>query len=118
MEIVRLRLTASAATELVLAAELVGATDAVRLGLVETLVPRVTAYDRAVGIAARLGSYPREVYAHAKAALIGDALARLDMVPLDVELATAALWTAPESRAARRAQRDRLSGSGSAEAGH
>src|SRR5205085_3221966 len=51
MEIVRLRLTAAAATELVLGAELVGASDAVRLGVVDALAPRADAPGRAIELA-------------------------------------------------------------------
>jgi enoyl-CoA hydratase/carnithine racemase len=108
LEIVRLRTTAAAAAELVLGAEILPVSEAVRLGLVSRLTPADQARDRAFELAARLASFPREVYAHAKAELTGDGLARIDAVSIDDELATAALWNTPASRTARRAQRNRL----------
>jgi enoyl-CoA hydratase len=108
MEIVRLRLGNAALTELLLGAEVLSATDLVRLGVVSRLTPAEQFDAEVVALADRVASYPREVYAHAKAELVGDALARLDAISIEQELATAALWTTPESRAARAAQRRRL----------
>ena len=108
IEIVRLRLSSAAAAELVLDAALHPAGDAVRLGIARDLVAAPTAREEAVRLAARLGSYPAAVYAHAKARLVGDTVARIDAVSMDEELATAALWSIPESREARRDQRRRL----------
>lgn len=108
MEIVRARLTAAATAELLLGAELHGPDVALRLGIVERLVSPVTSMAEALAVAARLGSFPREVFAHTKQALVADALARIDATTIDGELAVSALWRAPESRAARAAQRSRL----------
>jgi len=110
MEIVRLRLTTAAVAELVLEARLLEPADAVRLGVVPELHPVGTALDGAVTLATRLGAYPQVVYAHAKEQLVHAALARIDAVSFDTELATAHLWEAEESRAARRLQRARLEG--------
>jgi enoyl-CoA hydratase/carnithine racemase len=110
MEIVRLRLTTAAVAELILEARLLEPADAVRLGVVRELQPAGTALDGAVALAAQLAAYPQVVYAHAKEQLVRDALARIDAVSFDTELATARLWEAEESRAARRLQRARLEG--------
>ena len=108
IEIVRARLSARVATELTLRAELYALAEGVMLGVVERLIPAGTAREEALATAARLGAFPREVFAHTKRALLADALARIDGVPLAGELATAELWRTPESRAARAAQRARL----------
>lgn len=110
LEIVRLRLSDAALAALILRAELHPATALVRAGAVEELVPAAELDERARALAARLASYPREVYAHMKGALVADALARLDAVTLDEELRIAALWSADESRAARERQRAALRG--------
>jgi hypothetical protein len=56
-----------------------------------------------------MGTFPRQAYAHTKAALIQDALARTrDETEEEVER-TAAVWTTEESRAARASQRQKLS---------
>jgi len=72
--------------------------------------PWWSATDVAVALAAQLAAYSQVVYAHAKEQLVRDALARIDAVSFDTELATARLWEAEESRAARRLQRARLEG--------
>jgi enoyl-CoA hydratase len=109
LEIVRTRLTHAAASELLLGAELHPSSELVRLGVVGRLISPAD-FDAEVRRAAeRLAGLPREVYAHAKAELLRDAMTRLDSVSLDEELAVAALWSTPESRAARAAQRRRLS---------
>jgi enoyl-CoA hydratase len=108
MEIVRARLSTAASTELVLGAEVLFAPDLVRLGVVDRLTPAAD-FDRDLAeLAERLARHPQEVYRHAKTELIADAIARIDRVTLDQELEIAALWSTPESRAARAAQRDRL----------
>jgi enoyl-CoA hydratase len=114
MEIVRARLAPAAVTELVLGAQLHPLGDAVRLGLTDRLPPAPDARRLALEIAARMGRSPREVFAHTKAALVADALARIDAVSFDDELAIAALWSAPESRAARLAQVSKLKSGGGA----
>lgn len=108
MEIIRLRLGHAAATELVLGAQVHSASDLVRLGVVERLVTPATVEEHTITLARRLGSYPKEPYAHAKTALVQDALARLDAVTPEQELAMAALWITDESRAARARQRKKL----------
>lgn len=112
MEIVRLKLTHAASAEMLLGAELLSSHDLVRLGVVSRLTPAVDLEDDAFALAERLATHPREVHAHAKAALMEQALARLDAVTLDDELAVAALWTTDESRAARARQRRRLGARG------
>jgi enoyl-CoA hydratase len=107
-EIVQLRLPVLALEELMLEAGIHHATDAVRLGITGRLVAVADARSHAVELATRLGRYPREVYAHQKDAIVGAAVARIDAVALEDELAIAALWSVPESRAARAAQRARL----------
>jgi enoyl-CoA hydratase len=109
IEIVRVRLSAAVAAELTLQAQLRPLADGVRLGIIERMVPSAGALDDAVATAARLGAYPREVFAHTKQSLLADALARIDAVPQEVELEIAALWTTAESRVARAAQRSVLS---------
>src|SRR5262245_2979051 len=108
IEIVRARLSARVAVALTLRAELHPLAEGVALGVIERLVPVATARSEALATAARLGGFPSEVFAHTKRALLGDALARIDAVPMSAELAAAELWRTAESRAARRAQRERL----------
>jgi enoyl-CoA hydratase len=109
MEIVRLRLPHARAAELALGAALYPASEAVRLGVVDELLPADDRFDDTVlRRAARLGAFPREAYAHTKAALVADALARVTAETPEEEVAAAAVWTTPESRAARAAQRQKL----------
>jgi enoyl-CoA hydratase/carnithine racemase len=112
MEIVKLRLAHARAAELVLGAGIYPSSQAVRLGVVHEMLP-ATGFDGAIQHrAARLASFPREAYAHAKAALCAEALARIDAHTPEQALADAAIWTTAESRAARRAQRARLGKAG------
>jgi enoyl-CoA hydratase len=107
-EIVRLRLPHARAAELVLGAALYPASQALRLGVVDELLPAEAFAVTVLRRAARLAGFPREAYAHAKAALVGDAAARIQAeTPAEAD-ATAAVWTAPESRAARRRQREKM----------
>jgi enoyl-CoA hydratase len=107
-EIVRLRLTHARACELLLGGALYPASQAVRLGIVDELLPAEALEPTVLRRAARLGAFPREAYAHTKAALVAEAAARvLAERPEDDERA-AAVWTTPESRAARGAQRKKL----------
>ena len=107
-EIVRLRLTHARASELLLGAALYPAAQAIRLGIVDELLPAETLETTVFRRAARLGAFPREAYAHTKAALVGDAVARvLAETPEEAARATA-VWTSPESRAARATQRQEL----------
>ena len=107
-EIVRLRLTHQQATELLLGAALYPASQAVRLGVVDELLPagqfEATAFRRA----ARLGAFPRDAYAHTKAALVAETVARIEAETHDEAMRTAAVWMSPESVAARAAQQQKL----------
>ncbi len=107
-EIVRLRLPHARASELLLGAALYPASQAVHLGVVDELLPADTIVPAALRRAARLGTFPREAYAHTKAALIAEAVARVEAETPEETARAAAVWTTPESRAARRAQRERL----------
>lgn len=107
-EIVRLRLPHARVSELILGAALYPASQALRLGVVDELLPAEKFEDTVIRRAARLGAFPREAYAHAKAALLGDAVARIEAETPEDALATMSVWITPESRAARAKQRERL----------
>ncbi len=108
IEIVKLRLTHKQAAELTLGAQLYPASQAVRLGVVDELLPAAE-FDAIVARrAARLAAFPREAYAHTKAALCAEALARIDSHTHEQSLADAAVWMTDESRAARHDQRRKL----------
>jgi len=107
-EIVRLRLAHARACELLLGAALYPASQAVRLGVVDELLTADTLEATVRRRAARMGAFPRDAYAHAKAALVAEALARIAAeTPAEAERATA-VWLSDESRAARAAQRQKL----------
>lgn len=108
LEIVRLRLSHARASELLLGAALYPASQAVRLGVADELLPAETFAPTVLRRAARLGAFPREAYAHAKAALVAEAAARVRAETAAEAARAAAIWTAPESRAARAAQRAKL----------
>jgi enoyl-CoA hydratase/carnithine racemase len=108
LEIVRLRLPHPRAAELLLGAALYPASQAVRLGIVDELVPPEKLADTVRRRAARMGGFPRDAYAHTKAALIEDAVRRIMHEPPDADERGAAVWTSPESRAARARQRAKL----------
>jgi len=108
LEIVRLRLPHARASELVLGAALYPAGQALRLGVVDELLPAERFEETVLRRAARLAAFPREAYAHAKAALAADALARIDAETPAEAAAAIAVWSAPESRAARARQREKL----------
>ncbi len=107
-EIVRLRLPHARVSELILGAALYPASQALRLGVVDEVLPAEKFEDTVLRRAARLGAFPREAYAHAKAALLGDAVARIEAETPEDALATMSVWITPESRAARAKQRERL----------
>ena len=107
-EIVRLRLPHPRASELLLGAALYPASQAVRLGIVDELLPADTFDATVLRRAQRLGAFPREAYAHTKAAFVTEALARVAAETPAEEAAAAAVWTTAESRAARAAQRAKL----------
>ncbi|MBX3026099.1 enoyl-CoA hydratase/isomerase family protein [bacterium] len=107
-EIVALRLAHARVCELLLGASLYPASQAPRLGLVDELVAADRFAETVLRRAARLGGFPRDAYAHAKARLVAPALARVGAeTPAEAARATA-VWSAPESRAARRRQREKL----------
>ncbi len=107
-EIVRLRLTHARASELLLGAALYPINQAVRLGVVEELFPADTLEPTVLRRGARMGAFPREAYAHTKAALVADALGRIVAETAEEAERTVAVWLAEESRAARAAQREKL----------
>jgi enoyl-CoA hydratase len=108
IEIVRLRLTHARACELVLGAALYPASEVVRLGIADELLPPERIEATAMRRAARMGAFPREAYAHTKAALVADAAARIAAETADDAARAGAIWTTDESRAARAAQRRKL----------
>ncbi len=107
-EIVRLRLAPARASELLLGAALYPAGQGPRLGVVDELFPPDTFEPTALRRAARLGSFPREAYAHTKAALIAEAAAAVQGETPEQAARAAAVWVSDESRAARAAQRRKL----------
>lgn len=107
-EIVRLRLTHQQASELLLGAALYPASQAVRLGVVDELFATDKFVATAFRRAARLGAFPRDAYAHTKAALVAEAIARIEAETSDQALHTAAVWMSPESIAARAVQQQKL----------
>ena len=107
-EIVRLRLAHARASELLLRAALYPASQAVRLGVVDELLPTATFEATVLRRAARLGAFPREAYAHTKAALVAEAAARVTAETAEEAARAGAVWTTAESRAARAVQRRKL----------
>jgi enoyl-CoA hydratase len=108
VEIVRLRLPHACVSELILGAALYPANQAVRLGIVNEVFPPNQLEETVLRRAARLAALPREAYAHAKAALVTDAETRITAETDDEAMRTMAVWLAPESRAARARQREKL----------
>lgn len=107
-EIVRLRLPHARASEFLLGAALYPASQAIRLGVVDELLPKDTFEATVLRRAARMGAFPREAYAHTKAALVAEAVARTRGETPEEAERTAAVWTSAESRTARAAQRTKL----------
>jgi len=107
-EIVRLRLPHARANELILGAALYPASQGLRLGVVDELFAVDTFESTVLRRAARLATLPREAYAHAKALLVADAAARIEAETPEDGMRTMAVWLAPESRAARARQREKL----------
>ena len=108
-EIVRLRLTHQQASELLLGAALYSAAQAARLGVVDQLLPADSFEETVLRRAARLGSFPRDAYAHTKAALVAESIARIESEKPEEAQRTAAVWLSAESVAARAAQARKLS---------
>ena len=107
-EIVRLRLTHAQASELLLGAAIYPVSHALRLGVVDELLPRDAFETTVLQRAAHLGAYPREAYAHTKAAVVAEAAARVEAETAEEAGRAAAVWMTPESAAAREAQRRKL----------
>ena len=107
-EIVALRLAHARAGELVLGASLYPASQALRLGIVDELFPADRFAETVLRRAARLGAFPREAYAHAKARLVEAAIARARAESPEAAAQAAAVWSSAESRAARKRQREKL----------
>jgi enoyl-CoA hydratase len=108
VEIVRLRLPHARASELMLGGALYPANQSVRLGLVDEMLPADRFVETVHRRAARLGSHPRAAYVDAKLALVAEALERIARESDADGERTDAVWRDPESRAARRAQREKL----------
>lgn len=108
VEILRLRLSHARAAELMLGAALYPASQATRLGLVDELFAPDRFEETAHRRAARLAALPRESYAHTKACLLGDLPGRIRAETPAEAAAAGAVWSAPESRDARRRQREKL----------
>lgn len=113
LEIVRLRLTHQQASEVLLGANVYPSSEAVRLGLVDELLPAETLRDTVLRRAAHLGTHPREAYAHTKRALVAQTVERVRAETPEEADATAAVWMAPESLEARMRQAQRLGKAGS-----
>src|SRR5262249_4285485 len=96
------------ASELLLGAALYPASEAIRLGLVDELVAADRLEATVLRRAARLGAFPRDAYAHTKAALVAEVVARVEAELPGEAAQGAAGWTSAESRAARAAQRAKL----------
>jgi enoyl-CoA hydratase len=107
-EIVRLRLAHAAATELILGARLLPARAGVALGVLSEMLPAAGFEAAVIDEAVRLGSFPREAYAHSKAAFVAEAAARIRAETAEDALRTMTVWITEESRAARRRQREKL----------
>jgi len=108
-EIVRLRLTHQQASEVLLGAYLYPAGQALRLGVVDELLPENKFEDVVFARAARLGSFPQAAYAHTKLALTHEAITRIESESLQDAAQGAAVWMDAESVAARAAQSRKLS---------
>jgi enoyl-CoA hydratase len=107
-EIVRLRLSHRCAAELLLEARLHSASQATRLGVVDKLLGAEALEKQVMRYAARLGRLPREAYAHTKALLVEDAVARVRAETDEDVTRMMDAWRTPESRAARAAMQRKL----------
>jgi enoyl-CoA hydratase len=107
-EIAVLRLPHARASELLLGAALYPAGQALRLGIVDELLPADRFAETVLRRAARLGGFPRDSYAHTKARLVAAALERVRAETAEDAARATAVWLSPESRAARKRQREKL----------
>jgi enoyl-CoA hydratase len=100
LEILRGLLAPHVLSDLVLSARLVGPDEALRLGLVDEVVPAAALLDRAVGVAGELAAIPPPAYAAGKRALREPVVSRIeDLAPeLDVQVTRA--WQDPATREA------------------
>jgi enoyl-CoA hydratase/carnithine racemase len=108
LEIVRLRLSHQRAAELLLGAALYPASQALRLGVVDELLPADKLEETVARRAARMGAFPQQAYAHAKLALTAETVARVMAETPEEAARTAAIWQAAESRTARAEQQQKL----------
>ncbi|MGH7858966.1 MAG: enoyl-CoA hydratase-related protein, partial [Candidatus Binatia bacterium] len=106
--IVKLRLAHARAAELLLGAALYPASQALRLGVVDELLPPASLEETVIRRARRMGAFPREAYADTKAVLLEETIARVSVESAAEASRRAAIWKAPESRSARSAQREKL----------
>ena len=98
------------APELVLGAELLWSDDP-RVSFLFRATFEATQFEEQVlTLARQLAGFPAAAYAHAKAELVRDLLARIDSASDDDRAAALAVWTDPESDAARERLRRVLSG--------
>jgi enoyl-CoA hydratase len=107
-EIVRLRLTHASASELILGARLLPSASGLASGAFTEVLPREGFDASVLERAARLARFPREAYAHSKAAFVAESAARIRAETSEDALATMTVWITEESRAARHRQRDKL----------
>lgn len=103
-EIGRLRLSDAQAREALLGAQLYPVHDALRLGFVDDVVPAARFHEHVLSLAERLGAYPRDAYAHTKAAFIREAVERVNSETQEEARETAGVWRSPESLAALQRQ--------------
>ena len=89
-------------------AALYPASEALRLGVVDELIPAQSFEETVLRRAARLGSYPKDAFAHTKAALVAEAVERVKAQPPAEAQRGAAVWMTPESVSARLAQAEKL----------
>jgi len=108
LEITRLRLTHQRSAELLLGAALYPASQAIRLGVVDELLPAEKLEETVLRRAERMGAFPREAYAHTKLALVAEMIERVMAETPEEAARGAAIWQTPESRAARAKQREKL----------
>ncbi len=107
-EIVRLRLTHQCANELLLGAGLYPVSEGIRLGVVDEFIPPEKFEETVMRRAAQLGSYPKDAYAHTKAALVSEAAERVRVQTPEEAAGDIVAWMTPESLAARAAQAEKL----------
>jgi enoyl-CoA hydratase/carnithine racemase len=94
MTVVKAELTAPAARELVLRAELVDPEKALELGALDELAPGDHVLPRALSVADELAALPRSAYVQIKHQLRSEAIAALEGIGEDPLLDS---WMAPEA---------------------